>query len=334
MEWELYKQKFIEKAKSSHKSDKYITKWLAYAEKISKNNAPIIYSQDHLCGLLGFSKEYVFAASNSPEHFYYYYKIPKKRGGYRNISSPLPNLKEIQRWILDNILYAIDVSPYAKAYVKNKSIKDNVRFHRRQKKVLTLDIKNFFDSLSSWSVYNTFMNICYSSSVSMTLTHLCCLNESLPQGAPTSSALSNIIMRDVDYSIAEICKEKNIRFTRYADDMTFSGDFDERELLRLVRRELKEVDLELNNSKIRMRRQGQQQEVTGIIVNSHPQIPKKARKEINRSSFRSSSGTFIGSLRKQRQQWRRCTAGRQQRSGSYTVRRWTYTEGHLLQWRE
>ena len=72
----------------------------------------------------------------------------------RLISEPLPNLKKIQKWILENILYRAEVSPYAKAYIPGKSIKDNVRFHRRQKKVLSLDIKQFYDHLTDWMAFH------------------------------------------------------------------------------------------------------------------------------------------------------------------------------------
>ena len=68
--------------------------------------------------LLGYKEEYVFAVSNSASNFYRNYEIPKKNGGVREISEPLPSLKEIQRWILDNVLSSISISVYAKAYVK------------------------------------------------------------------------------------------------------------------------------------------------------------------------------------------------------------------------
>lgn len=72
-------------------------------------------------------------------------------------------------------------------------------------------------------VYQLFIESGYSESVAMMLTNLCCLEGSLPQGAPTSAALSNILMKDFDYKIGDFCKMFKIRFTRYADDMTFSG---------------------------------------------------------------------------------------------------------------
>lgn len=285
MDWIEYKKKFNQEAKKNHKSNEYCNKWLMYAEKLSDNNMPIIFNQNHLCNLLGYSPIYIYAVANSAIDFYYRYRVPKKNGGFREISAPLPNLKEIQRWILDNILYCFEVSPYAKAYIKGKSIKDNVRFHRRQKKVLSLDIKGFYDNLTDWMVYNLFLDIGYGKDVSMLLAQLCCLEGCLPQGAPTSSVISNVIMKKFDYKIGNICKERKIRFTRYADDMTFSGEFDEIEIIRIVRNNLKELNLRLNDSKTRTRNQGQQQEVTGIVVNHTPQVSKKVRKDIRKNIY-------------------------------------------------
>ena len=158
-------------------------------------------------------------------------------------------MKEIQRWILENILYRFEVSPYAKAYIKNKSIKDNVRFHRRQRKVLSLDVKNFYNHLTDWMVYQLFIEVGYSESVAMMLTNLCCLDGSLPQGAPSSAALSNILMKDFDYKVGYFCKKSKIRFTRYADDMTFSGDFDEVKVISFVKKSLKDLQLTTNDEK-------------------------------------------------------------------------------------
>ena len=285
MEWLEYKVAFEAKAKENKKGNRYIKKWLSYAENLYNNNLPIIYTQKHLCDLLGYLPNYVFAASNSSENFYRYFKIPKKNGGVRLISEPLPNLKDIQEWILHNILYCVDVSAYAKAYIPKKTIKDNVRFHRRQNKVLTLDIKDFFGSLSDWMVFQFFLENGYSESVSMLLTKLCCLNGCLPQGAPTSSTLSNILMIDFDKEVAEYCLKNNIRYTRYADDMTFSGDFNAGEVINFIRKELNMMELELNDDKIRVRIQGQQQEVTGIVVNEKIQLPKRIRKEIRQHMY-------------------------------------------------
>ena len=285
MEWNEYKVTFCKIAKKNGKSEEYCEECMIYAQNLWVNKIPIIYTQEHLCALLGYLPIYVYAAANSPERFYRQFSIPKKNGGIRIISEPLPNLKEIQKWILKNILYNLKVSAYAKAYIPGKSIKDNVRFHRRQKKVLSLDIKSFYDCLTNWMVFQLFMENGYNESVAMMLTGLCCLNGSLPQGAPTSAALSNLLMKKFDEIVGKYCKEQEIRYTRYADDMTFSGDFDEVQVIRFIRKNLKSMGLKLNKTKTRERKQGQQQEVTGIVVNYKTQVPKTVRKEIRKNMY-------------------------------------------------
>ena len=97
MNWDNYKNKFIYEAKKHHKNEKYISKWLEYAYNLNSKNFPIIYDQNHLCELLGFDKNYVYAISNGGKHFYRTFEINKKNRGVRVIHEPLPNLKDIQR---------------------------------------------------------------------------------------------------------------------------------------------------------------------------------------------------------------------------------------------
>lgn len=91
--------------------------------------------------------------------------------------------------------------------------------------------------------------------------------------------------KEFDEAIGRDCREKEIRYTRYADDMTFSRDFDELEVIRHIRKKLKSMGLQLNKKKTRVRKQGQQQEVTGIVVNYKTQLPKKVRKEIRKNMY-------------------------------------------------
>jgi len=285
MEWDQYERAFLREAGRNKKSAQYCEKWLRYAKRLFDNNLPIIYNQEHFCMLVGYKQEYVYAASNSMRPFYRSFYIAKKNGGNRRICEPLPNLKEIQKWILLNVLEKMEASPYAKAYIKGKNVRENARFHKRQKKVLSLDVHDFFGSISSFLVYEVFVKVGYESDVAMMLTQLCCLDGCLPQGAPTSALLSNIIMKHFDDNIAKFVNEKKIRYTRYADDMTFSGDFDEKEVIRFVRKKLKKVGMTLSEEKTRVRYQGQQQEVTGIVVNDKLQLSKKKRKKIRQEIY-------------------------------------------------
>ncbi|MBI9110127.1 retron St85 family RNA-directed DNA polymerase [Maridesulfovibrio ferrireducens] len=283
--WKKYSQAFAKKGKKEGHSKEYIHTCLNYAEQLYKRSAPIIFDPVHFSLLVGYSPKYIMAVTNSPDNFYRQFSISKKNGGSRNITEPLPSLKEIQHWILTNILNNIPVSKYAKAYISKESIKSNARFHRKQPTVLCLDIKDFFGSIHGGIIFNLFRTIGYRSSIASLLTNLCIYDDALPQGAPTSPALSNIIMKGFDQRAAGFCKKREIRYTRYADDLTFSGTFFPKEIIRFITSALSDLKMDLNPTKTRILGQGQQQRVTGIVVNEKMQVPRKTRRNLRQSIF-------------------------------------------------
>ena len=119
----------------------------------------------------------------------------------------------------------------------------------------------------------------------MLLTHLCTYNNHLIQGAPTSSYISNLVMKDFDEEIGEWCELKSISYTRYSDDMTFSGDFNPSEIIKLVRKLLLKVGLELNDEKIHVVSNSQSQSVTGIVVNVKTQTSRKYRDKLRQEIY-------------------------------------------------
>lgn len=285
MNWEEYKQNFTAASISAGYSKSYINRCLVYALQLHKNNFPIIYSLDHLSHLVGFDSSYILSVAYRQERYYRKFNIPKRSGGQREIAEPLPNLKKIQRWILDNILYREEPSPYAKAFVPGRSIKENARFHRGQKMVLTLDVQNFFPSLSTKLVAKFFRGCGYSKKVSYFLTRLCTLNGGLPQGSAASPALANLVFKGADNRIANYCKSNSIRYTRYADDLTFSGAFSAGNLIVHVTRELKVLELRLKESKTRLMLGHERQEVTGIVVNKILQVPRQYRRNLRQAIY-------------------------------------------------
>ncbi|MEK4701362.1 retron St85 family RNA-directed DNA polymerase [Solibacillus sp. FSL R7-0668] len=286
MEWIEYKLKFYHFANFNNKDSEYIENCLEYAENLFSKNLPIIYDQKHLSLLVGYQDIYLLKVSNSQSFFYREFKIAKKnKVDFRMISEPLPNLKYIQRWILDEILSKLKPSDYSKAYKVGHSIKDNAKFHRKQKKVLTLDIENYFGSISQKRVFAFFRGQGYSKQVSVMLANLCTLNNGLPQGAPTSPMLSNLITINIDKRIAAFASKNKIRYTRYADDLTFSGDFNEGELITFVKNVLESEGFRINQSKTRVRKQHQRQEVTGIVVNEKMQASKNYRRKFRQEVY-------------------------------------------------
>lgn len=228
----------------------------------------------------------LYTLSNNIEKNYKKYEISKRNGGKRVIYEPNYVLKKVQRNILDNVLSGFKVSKYAMAYVIGKSVKDNANMHVNKKVILKLDIKDFFNNISFMDIYNkVFLEEYFPKQVRTVLTYLCMYNEFLPQGAPTSSYISNLIMRDFDEKIGLFCESNDISYTRYSDDMTFSGDFNVKMVIFKVKDELKKMGMQLNYDKIHVIHNNMSQQVTGITVNEKPQVLRVKRRKIRQEVY-------------------------------------------------
>lgn len=235
---------------------------------------------------LGFSAKTLYGLSNSLEKHYHTVYLPKSDGSKRKLSVPDLILKPVQKSIADNILIQYPISKYAKAYKPGSSIQKNARPHVGKKKILKLDIEGFFDHILYSRVKDTvFYEEKYSESIRILLTMLCYYNDSLPQGAPTSPAITNIIMYDFDETVGDFCIKKKIAYTRYCDDMTFSGCFDEREIISFVKGELRKLGLFLKNRKTAVISASKRQVVTGIVVNEKMNVTKDYKKTIRQEIY-------------------------------------------------
>ena len=235
---------------------------------------------------LGISAKMLYAVSNNISKHYHKAKLPKKSGGYRNLSVPDEVLKSIQRRIADVLLIHMPVSRYAKAYRFGSSTLRNAKHHVVKQVVLKLDILHFFDSIQYSTVKDkVFLEEIYAEPLRILLTMLCYHKDSLPQGAPSSPAITNIILYEFDEQLGQWCRERDIAYTRYCDDMTFSGEFDPAGVIRFVRLELKKMGFLLNEQKTRIQRPGQQQSVTGIVVNEKLSIPADYRRKIRQELY-------------------------------------------------
>lgn len=228
----------------------------------------------------------IYSISNNIEKNYKIYKIKKHNGKYRTIYEPNPILKHIQKQILVNILNNKSISKYAKAYHKGIQLKDNALPHVNKEMILKLDIIDFFENISFLDIYNTCFPIEYfPKSVGMILTYLCTYDNHLTQGSPTSAYISNLVMKEFDEELGNWCDLMNISYTRYSDDMTFSGKFNPSELIAKVRKSLYKLGLELNNDKIHIVYKSSSQNVTGIVVNEKMQVNIKYRNKIRQEIY-------------------------------------------------
>lgn len=228
----------------------------------------------------------IYSISNNIEKNYKIYKIKKHNGKYRTIYEPNSILKHIQKKILVNILNNKSISKYAKAYHKGIQLKDNALPHVNKEMILKLDIIDFFENISFLDIYNICFPIEYfPKSVGMILTYLCTYDNHLTQGSPTSAYISNLVMKEFDEELGNWCDLMNISYTRYSDDMTFSGKFNPSELIAKVRKSLYKLGLELNNDKIHIVYKSSSQNVTGIVVNEKMQVNIKYRNKIRQEIY-------------------------------------------------
>lgn len=212
--------------------------------------------------------------------------IKKKSKGTRFLYEPSRILKNIQKRILKNILEEKRVSNYSCAYLKGKSIIDNSKPHIDKNIVLKLDIKNFFDNINFNMVYEKCFNeSLYPKKLGILLTNLCMYDNKLPQGAPTSGYISNIIMREFDEKIGRYCNENSICYTRYSDDMSFSGNFDVKKVIDMVSGYLKEMGFSLNYKKIKVITRKTRQQITGIVVNKKLNVKSNYKRSIRQQMY-------------------------------------------------
>lgn len=227
----------------------------------------------------------LYTISNNSEKFYTPKYINKKDGTKREILVPKPILKSIQKNILNNVLYGLSVSKYACAYIPNKTLKDNANPHTNKKVILKLDIKDFFPSITFENIYNALSNSIFPKEIKVLLVKLCTYYNYLPQGSPTSPYLSNLILKNFDNYIGKYCEEREISYTRYCDDLTFSGNFNVNKLKNKVQAYLEELGFNLNDKKTKVIRNNTRQKVTGVVVNKKLNIVKEYKRKIRQELY-------------------------------------------------
>ena len=209
--------------------------------------------------------------------------IRKKSGGFRTIHAPSPKLLKIQQLINQRILKDIKLHPSCVGFREGKSVKDNALPHLSKPYVLKMDLFNFFPLISRIRVRQLFMSFGYPTNIANQLSHLCCYKGKLPQGAATSPMLSNIIAKNLDNVLTEIAKENDLVYTRYADDLTFSGAYiDFETLIPKVYELIRRNDFYPNQSKTRKLKPNRRKIITGISVSNGDKmtIPRAKKREI------------------------------------------------------
>ncbi|MCL2321737.1 MAG: reverse transcriptase domain-containing protein, partial [Oscillospiraceae bacterium] len=292
--WEKNKEEnivFIGRGYSGGLSDKKTDE-----EKLISLNLPVIKDDKELANLLGIEyKDLRFLCYHRDvvvcDH-YHRYTVPKRNGKERNIAAPKPLLKDVQRKILELILEKVEISDSSFGFLKGKSVVSNADSHSRSPGLLiNMDLENFFPTVTFKRVRGMFKSFGYSGYVSSLLAMICTYCERmaievkgqtkyvktsdriLPQGAPSSPMITNIICRNLDKRIGDLAGNHNFQYSRYADDMSFSfqNNVEQNEIRKIIYSISSVVyneGFKINRDKTRYLKPNNRQNITGIVINN------------------------------------------------------------------
>jgi len=281
-------------------------------EKLKRFGLPSLSTPAQLAGSLSIPllrlRWLAFHSDASTVSHYVRFQIPKKSGGMREIWAPQPKLAAAQSWILENILSKVPVGDVAHGFVPGRSTVTNAKPHVKRAIVVNVDLKDFFPTITFPRVKGIFESLGFSPAVATVLALLCTESprreveysgrryfvatgpRALPQGACTSPALSNLAAWGLDRRLAGVAAKLGWTYTRYADDLTFSGDTLVPKgqkhpksvgwLLARTRHVCEAEGFEVNEKKVRVQRRNTAQSVTGVVVNEKPSTPRSERRRL------------------------------------------------------
>ncbi|MEM7714371.1 MAG: reverse transcriptase family protein [Cyanobacteria bacterium P01_A01_bin.68] len=280
-------------------------------ERLRNNNLPLCNTAEEIADSMGINigklRFLAFNRRTSMVSHYIRFKMPKKTGGERFISAPMPNLKQAQHWILTNILNQINVHEAAHGFCRQRSIITNAIPHVEKDVVINFDLKDFFPSISYKRVKGLFHSFGYSETAATIFAllstsadieklqldartyYVAVGDRYLPQGSPASPAISNLLCRRLDKRLTGMAEKLGFIYTRYADDLTFSASGESlRHICNILRRTESIVThegLRINQDKTRVLRNTRQQEVTGIVVNEKLSVCRKTLRKFRATLF-------------------------------------------------
>lgn len=258
---------------------------------------PVLESRADVASLLGVDED-ALAALQRPGvgsgSAYVEFEVEKRTGGARRIAAPRKPLRDAQRRILREILERVPVHPAAHGFVSGRSTVTNARAHVGRALVLKLDLVDFFPTVHYRRVVGLFERLGYPGEAARALAGLCTHRPTLddgapawpgllPQGAPTSPAITNLICVRLDARLSALARKLGGRYTRYADDLTFSFDAEPPRFGRLlwfIDQICQQEGFTENTKKRRVLRQSAQQRVTGLVVNARLAIPRGERRRV------------------------------------------------------
>jgi RNA-directed DNA polymerase len=289
--------------------------------QLNRYGLPVWKTEEEVAMAIGISlKELWFFAihrERERQPHYVTFAIPKRSGGKRLIMAPKRRLKAIQRKLLELLVGKLPLSENAHAFRRGRSIRTGAEPHVGKRFVLKLDLKDFFPSVTFARVRGLLIAYGYSFPVATTLAVVMTEAERQPvevdgkvfhvpvsqrhcvQGAPTSPGICNALLLRLDHRLAGLAKKRGLVYTRYADDLTFSGEVDRTTTDKfrcVVNRIVSEEGFVIHAAKTRLMGQGNRQTVTGVVVNQTLGLSRQERRRLramaHQLSRQSSDATF------------------------------------------
>ncbi len=239
------------------------------------------------------------------KHYYRPVKLPKSNGTYRTLNVPCGPLKLLQQKIKRHILDPVALSDCVHGGVLGRSVVTNARPHIRKRVVFTLDLKDFFPSVSPGTVQKIFVALGFSVQTADLLVQVTTWDRQLPQGATTSLGLANLSMMRVDVRLSTLARKNGFAYTRYVDDLAFSGNERLMDFRRLIQRIVEGEGFRVNPAKICTMHSGMRQSVAKVVVNKKLNLPREKRRLIRQQvltfastpvRFRNNSSEIRGQL--------------------------------------
>ena len=245
------------------------------------DTAPDCLTLPGLARLLGMNADRLNQLTGEAEKLYERFPLKTRRRRPRWIEAPMPFLKLVQRRLLDRLLYEVPPHSAAHGFYPELSIVTNAQTHVRSDWVISFDLKDFFPTTDVEKVRQVLSKYYALEGDTLdTILRLTCRGGSLPQGAPTSPHLANLAFFDGDELLTELASKYNLSYTRYADDMTFSGNELPAEFDDQVRQIVHLAGYRLAGEKTKRMGRHQCQKVTGLVVNEGVRLPRNQRRRL------------------------------------------------------
>jgi retron-type reverse transcriptase len=275
---------YIKELEKNEHSAEFKQETLAYIDNLMYAGFPVVFSLKHFAQIMDMKYSELKSMTEFRERLYHTFEIPKRKGGTRPIDSPDDKLKTLQRWIMRNILEKVPLADNCTGFRKDMSIKNNALFHSEQEWILKIDLLKFFETIGEKRVYHMFKKLGYHNNLCVDFAKLLTIDKDrkggvLPQGAPSSPLISNIVASKLDERFIKFAEKLSLNYSRYADDITFSGLNVPIPSIKIIEKIVQECGFKLNHEKISIRRRGQQQIVTGISVANGLHIPRKYKRD-------------------------------------------------------